>query len=101
MYGFSFKDIFGEKRLYVMTFLRLIVMPLITAFYLSMLTDNKALICMASITIGMPIGSMIAMAGSKYENTARVSNICVVLSTLCSMITIPILAVIFKFWFGV
>jgi predicted permease len=101
MYGFSFKDIFGEKRLYVMTFLRLIVMPLITAFYLSLLTDNKALICMASITIGMPIGSMVAMAGSKYENTARVSNICVVMSTLCSMITIPILVVIFKLWFGV
>ncbi len=101
MADYSIHDIFGEKRIYVITFLRLMVMPLLTAIYLSLLTDNKLLICMCAMTIGMPVGSMLAMAGSKYESTAGPSNIIVVLSTLCSMITIPILAVIFRLWFGV
>lgn len=101
MSSYSIKDIFGEWRVYVITFLRLLVIPLMTAFYLSLLTDNTTLICMASMTVGMPVGSMVAMAGSKYESTARISNISVVMSTLCSMITIPLLAVIFHFWFGV
>jgi hypothetical protein len=101
MNGFAFKDIFAEKRIFIMSLLRLLAMPLITAFYLSMLTTNKPLICMAAMTIGMPVGSMVAMAGSKYEATARVSNLCVVISTILSMVTIPILAVIFKLWFGV
>ncbi len=101
MASYSIKDIFGERRIYVMTVLRLLVIPLITALYLSMLTDNRPLICMAAMTVGMPVGSMLAMAGSKYEATARISNISVVMSTLCSMITIPVLAVVFKLWFGV
>lgn len=101
MATYSIKDIFGERRLYVMTVLRLLVIPILTAFYLSLLTDNAALICMASMTVGMPVGSMVAMASSQYESTARVGNICVVMTTLCSMVTIPILAVIFRLWFGV
>jgi len=101
MASYSIRDIFGERRVYIMTVLRLLVIPVLTALYLSFLTDNGLLICMAAMTVGMPVGSMVAMAGSKYENTARISNIRVVMSTLCSMITIPILAVIFRLWFGV
>ncbi len=101
MADYSIKDIFGEKRIYVITVLRLLVMPILTACYLNVLTDNKPLICMSAITIGMPVGSMVAMAGSRYESTARLSNICVVMSTICSMVTIPILAIIFRIWFGI
>jgi len=101
MASYSIRDIFGEKRIYIITLLRLLVIPLATALYLSFLTDNALLICMASMTVGMPVGSMVAMAGGRYESTARISNISVVMSTLCSMITIPILAVVFNMWFGV
>lgn len=101
MASFSIRDLFGEPRIYVMTVLRLLVIPVLTAFYLSLLTDNASLICMASMTVGMPVGSMVAMAGSQYESTARISNISVVMTTLCSMVTIPILAMIFRMWFGV
>jgi hypothetical protein len=96
MADYSLKDIFGEKRIYIMTFLRLLVMPLLTAGYLRLFTDNKTLICLAAMTIGMPVGSMVAMAGSRYPSTAGLSNISVVMSTLCSMVTIPILAVLFQ-----
>ena len=91
----------GEKRIYVMAFIRLLVMPVLTAAYMSLLTDDPLLICMTAMTIGMPVGSMVAMASSKYEKQGRIGSISVVMTTICSMATIPILAVIFKLWFGV
>ena len=84
-----------------MAILRLLVMPLLTALYMSLLTDDPLLVCMSAMTIGMPVGSMVAMASSKYENQGRIGSISVVMTTICSMVTIPILAVIFKIWFGV
>ena len=101
MANYPLHDIFSEKRIYVVTVVRLLAMPLLTALYMSMITDNALLICMAAMTIGMPVGSMVAMASSQYEKQARIGSISVVMSTICSMVTIPVLAVIFKLWFGV
>ena len=101
MANYPIRDIFSEKRIYVMAFIRLLVMPVLTAAYMSLLTDDPLLICMTAMTIGMPVGSMVAMASSKYEKQGRIGSISVVMTTMCSMATIPILAVIFKLWFGV
>lgn len=101
MANYPIHDIFSEKKIYVMAFIRLLVMPVLTALYMSFLTKDPLLICMTSMTIGMPVGSMVAMASSKYEKQGRVGSISVVMTTICSMATIPVLAVIFKLWFGV
>jgi len=101
MANYPLHDIFSEKKVYAITIIRLLVMPLLTALYMSSFTKNALLICIAAMTIGMPVGSMVAMACSQYEKQGRIASISVVLSTLCSMVTIPVLAVIFKFWFGV
>ena len=101
MANYPIRDIFSEQRIYVMAFIRLLVMPVLTAAYMSLLTDDPLLICMTAMTIGMPVGSMVAMASSKYEKQGRIGSISVVMTTICSMATIPILAVIFKLWFGV
>lgn len=101
MANYPFHDIFSEPRIYIMAVLRLLVMPLLTALYMSLLTDDPLLVCMSAMTIGMPVGSMVAMASSKYEDQGRIGSISVVMTTICSMVTIPILAVIFKIWFGV
>lgn len=101
MANYPLHDIFSEKRIYAVTVIRLLVMPILTALYMSFLTDNVLLICMTAMTIGMPIASMVAMASSQYEKQGRVASISVVMSTLCSMVTIPVLAAILKLWFGV
>ncbi len=101
MANYPIHDIFSEKKIYIMAFIRLLVMPILTAVYMSFLTKDPLLICMTSMTIGMPVGSMVAMASSKYEKQGRIGSISVVMTTICSMATIPVLAVIFKLWFGV
>ena len=101
MANYPLHDIFSEKKVYVMAALRLLVIPVLAALFMSFLTDDPLLICMTSMTLGMPVGSMVAMASSKYEKQGRIGSIIVVMTTICSMVTIPILATIFKFWFGV
>ena len=101
MANYSLKEMFGEWRLYIMTLLRLIVMPVLTVLYLKVWTDNALLIAMCAMTIGMPIGSMLAMATSKYELQGKIGSMAVVMTTLCSMVTIPVLALVFKVWLGV
>lgn len=101
MANYPLHDIFSEKKVYVMAALRLLVIPVLAALFMSFLTDDPLLICMTSMTLGMPVGSMVAMASSKYEKQGRIGSISVVMTTICSMVTIPILATIFKFWFGV
>jgi len=101
MANYPLHDIFSERKIYLITFVRLLVMPLLTALYMNFLTDNPLLICMTAMTIGMPVGSMVAMASSKYDKQGRIGSISVVMSTLCSMVTIPVLAVLFQLWFGV
>lgn len=101
MASYPLHDIFSERKIYAVTIVRLLVMPLLTALYMSFFTDNSLLICMTAMTIGMPVASMVAMASSQYEKQGRIASISVVLSTLCSMVTIPILAANFKFWFAV
>lgn len=101
MANYPLHDIFSEKKIYIMAALRLLAMPLLVALYMSFLTDDPLFICMTAMTMGMPVGSMVAMASSKYEKQGRIGSISVVMTTICSMVTIPVLAVIFKFWFGV
>lgn len=101
MANYPLHDMFSDKRIYAVTVIRLLVMPILTALYMSFLTDDALLICMTAMTIGMPVASMVAMASSQYEKQGRIASISVVMSTLCSMVTIPVLAVILKLWFGV
>ena len=90
----NLKEVFTEKRMYIMTAIRLIVMPLIAFLVMRLITSDPVLIGIVTITMGMPVGSLVAMGDSAYEKQGKVSSIVVVLSTICSMITIPIMAVL-------
>lgn len=89
--GYSFRDIFSVKRVYFITAVRLILLPLLAYFALNLVWDNTELIKIAVITVGMPIASVVAMAAAPYEEQGREAAIAVVFTTLCSMVTIPIM----------
>lgn len=90
----NLKEVFTEKRMYIMTAIRLIVMPLIAFLAMRLITNDPVLIGIVTITMGMPVGSLVAMGASAYEKQGKVASIVVVLSTILSMITIPIMAVL-------
>lgn len=92
--GYPLKDIFSEKRVYFITAVRLILMPVLVYLVMRLFTDNGELIKVATITTGMPIASIVAMASTPYPEQGKSSAIAVVFSTLCSLVTIPVMCVL-------
>lgn len=92
--GYPLKDIFSEKRVYLVTVVRLALMPLLVYFIMKLFTDNGELIKVATITTGMPIASIVAMASTPYPEQGKASAIAVVFTTICSLVTIPIMCVL-------
>jgi len=92
--GYSLKEIWGEKKIYAFTFVRLCVLPLIMWALMQLFTDNQMLIGIVTITVGMPIASLVAMGSAQYEKQGKIASISVVCSTICSLITIPILCIL-------
>lgn len=88
--GSSIKD-FGDRRLYLVTVFRLLVVPALAFLAMRLVTDNSELIGIVTITMGMPIAALVAMGSSAYEKQGRTASVAVVFTTLCSMVTIPIM----------
>lgn len=91
---FSLKEVFGQPRLYLMSAIRLFGMPVLTFLFLTLMTDNRMIIQVGTIISGMPIASMVAMGSAEYEKQGRHAALAVALTTIFSMITIPIVAMI-------
>lgn len=87
---YSLKSIFGDdKRLYFVSFIRLLVMPVATYFILSALGFSGVLLGSATIAMGMPVATLVSMGCIKHENQEKLGSAGVVLTTVLSLFTIP------------
>lgn len=86
------KEIFQEVRVYPMTMLRLVVLPIITCFLIKQVTSDSMLIGIATMTAAMPVASMSVMLSNQYHGNTKLASIGVFISTLCSVVTIPLIA---------
>lgn len=85
-------SIFTERRLYAMTALRLVGIPILIYAGLVQLTSlNPELIAIATITFGMPVGSMIVMLAQEFENQVGLAVRSVSLTTLACLLSVPFL----------
>ncbi len=57
-----------------------------------LLTDNETLLGIATMTAAMPVASMTVMLSNQYKGNTKLAAIGVFISTLVSVITIPIVA---------
>lgn len=98
MAGASFEEIRTEKGVWPMLPIRLGVIPLLTWFFLHLFTDDPVVINVCTIALGMPVASMVAMGSAEYERQNKAAAIGVSLSTICSLVTIPIMAVLLRLY---
>lgn len=90
--GLPLKSIFGAPRLWLLTVVRLLVMPAALAPILRALGISQLLLSVAVIEMGMPAavnGSLICM---EYGGDADCMAQLTLVSTLASILTIPIVA---------
>jgi predicted permease len=92
--GYSWKEIFADKNVYLITLIRLAVMPCLGYLVIRLFVDSELLVRIVTITMGMPIASLVAMATTPYPRQGKEAAISVVFTTLCSMVSIPVLSLL-------
>ena len=87
---YPIKDSFTDWRSYVFAFVRLIIVPFVTMIVCRLLHINPYYANITIITNAMPVGSMVLMFATQYNANIKIVTRNIVVSTLLSVITIPI-----------
>lgn len=84
---------FSNVRVYFLSMVRLVVMPLLTLVMVKYIfgIDQVLLIAIPVIMAGMPIATNTVLMAIEYENDAQLSSQVVLISTILSSLTIPLL----------
>lgn len=85
------KEVFSEKRLYLYTFLKQIIIPIIFFVTLKYFVTNELILGIIIIVSAMPVGSITIMFCNKYEGNINLASKAIFITTLCSVVTVPIL----------
>lgn len=91
----TLKELLFDRRVYISSFIRLIVSPLITLAFFCLLPKLDIVIKLAILlAASAPIGSNVAIFAhmQNLDYTKAVKNVCV--STLLSIVTMPLIAMI-------
>ena len=87
---YPIKDSFTDWRSYVFAFVRLMIVPLVTMIMCRLLHIDAYYANITIITNAMPVGSMVLMLATQYNANVKIVTRNIVVSTLLSVITIPI-----------
>lgn len=100
--GMDFKQIFASKRVYFVTFLRLIVVPaialvLIKFSYLASLSSNgPKIMLIVFLAIITPSASTVTQMCQVYGNDSQYASVINVVTTLLAIITMPLMVMLFQ-----
>lgn len=89
------KDLFREPRLYILSVIKLLIMPALCYLLLSLVMKDQFLINMITINVGLPAGTMTVMISNQYNGNSRMASIGVFITTLASLVTVPLIAYLF------
>jgi len=89
------KDFVGDKRIYFICFIRLILMPVITIFILKFTIGTTGIFPTVFILMmGMPAGAICSIVAENYNSNVEFATKCVMLSNILCLITIPVFALL-------
>ena len=100
--GMNLKQIFANKRVYFITFLRLIVVPLIALVLIklsnlaSFSADGNKIMLIVFLAIITPSASTVTQMCQVYGNDSRYASAINVMITLLSIITMPVMVMLFQ-----
>lgn len=87
------KKIFADIRIYLFILLRMIALPVIMVLLLKPLIPDPVILGVFVLEIGMPVGSVAAMLIQEKGGDDQYCTKGIVMSTLCSILTIPIISI--------
>lgn len=92
----NLKTIF-DKTVFLVAGVRLILLPMITILIVSLLHLDATVSGVALVLTAMPVGTTTALLAAKYDADVNFASKCVFVTTLLSLITVPLLMLLIKF----
>lgn len=86
----NFKDIVNDNKVYIVSFIKLLAIPVATAFILKMLGFNSIVISICTIMAAMPAGATNAIFAKEFDSEPVFASVGVFVTTLLSIVTLPI-----------
>ena len=87
----TFSKVFLSKRMYVFSFVKLLVIPAIAVFILKQLPISETLLGVSVLMISMPVGNLPVSLGNQYGVKSDVCSQAIIITTLLSVVTIPLI----------
>ena len=100
--GMDFKQIFANKRVYFITFLRLVIVPIIALFLIkcshlaSFSSNGNKLMLIVFLAIITPSASTVTQMCQVYGNDSQYASAINVVTTLLAIITMPLMVMLFQ-----
>ena len=92
--GIRFRELFADVKLLVYTAVKLLVIPVAGTLLVVRILDNDLLCHVCMIMLATPVASMVVMLAQQYDSNFELAAKGVALTTMLSVITIPIVSVI-------
>lgn len=90
--GIPIKSVFMEIRLYPYVIIKQILLPLFAWMILKNMIVNPYLLGIVIVIIAMPVGTSSVLFANRYENNVVLATKGVFITTLASVVTIPIIS---------
>lgn len=88
------KELLKDKKLMIFTGIKLLVIPIVGLLLVKQLRLNPMLTGVCLVMLSTPVGSMTAMLAQQYDGNYELASKGVALTTLLSVITMPIVSMI-------
>jgi predicted permease len=92
MIDLKFEKIFVNKRMYIISFIRLLAIPIILLIVIKGFVTNEIARGVPVIIHAMPVATLCTIFAKEYDNNVDLASSGVFMTTLLSMVTIPIVA---------
>ena len=83
-------ELFNEIRLYPISLIRLVGLPVLTYYVMSLLTNDSMMLGVATVTAAMPVASMTVMLTTLYGGNVKLASVGVFITTVLSVISVPL-----------
>ena len=103
--GFSLADypiteVFGDVKVYLYTLLRLILMPCLYLVIMLIFKAPLMLAIMVALTYASPCGMNVVIYPAAYNKECKAGASMVLISTLVSMVSVPVIYALVQFFFA-
>lgn len=90
------KSVFTNWRLYIVAILKLLVVPVLVYVLLRPIMGGSVVLGVMVVIMAMPIATIITMLSAQYDKDQTLAASSVFITTLLSVITIPLLAAVLR-----